>query len=290
MISLILATVFAAAFGLLIRVAQGMGANMVAVGAANYLAAMSVNAVLFLAAGVSVPHASTIAIAIVGGATYASAFFMVARLTRQRGASITGAVMRISTLVPVAVSLLVWGERLSGWQAAGAALALVSLPLLTLRPGTVKRDDTGRGPPLLVGLFFLNGLCLLAPRAFRATEAVGEEAVFLAILFAVAATTLCAAWAVTERRAPAESHPLLLDLLPGIAIGVCNALQNRFMITALQRLPGTLVYPFTAAVGLVLTVAVARMAWRERFGALGAAGIALAVVSVVLVNLAVGSP
>jgi multidrug transporter EmrE-like cation transporter len=272
MTSLILATVFAAAFGLLIRVAQGMGSNMVAVGAANYLTAMTLNAVLFLASGVSVPHASTVAIAIVGGATYASAFFMV------------------STLVPVAVSLLVWGEHLSGWQAAGAALALVSLPLLTLRPGTIKRDGAGRGTPLLVGLFFLNGLCLLAPRAFRATEVVGEEAVFLAILFATAAVTLCTAWAVTERRAPAERHHLLLDLLPGIVIGACNALQNRFMITALQRLPGTLVYPFTAAVGLVLTVAVARVAWRERFGGLAAAGIALAVVSVVLVNIAVGSP
>lgn len=291
MTSLVLATLFAAAFGLLIRVAQGMGSNMVAVGAANYLTAMTVNAVLFLAGGVSVPHTSTVAIAVVGGATYASAFFMVARLTRQRGASIAGAVMRISTLIPVAISLLVWGERLSGWQAAGAALALVSLPLLTLKPGAARQGERrGGGTLLLVGLFFLNGLCLLAPRAFRATEAAGEEAVFLAILFATAAATLCTAWAVTERREPAERHPLLLDLLPGLTIGVCNALQNRFMITALQRLPGTLVYPFTAAVGLVLTVAVARVAWRERFGALGAAGIALAVVSVVLVNIAAGSP
>jgi drug/metabolite transporter (DMT)-like permease len=290
MTDLVLSTLFGAAFGLLIRVAQGMGANMVAVGAANYLTAMAVNAVLFLAGGVSIPHASTVTIAVAGGAMYASAFFMVTRLTLQRGASITGAVMRVSTLIPVAVSLVIWGERLSGWQAAGAALALVSLPLLTFRPGTVKRDGSSSGTLLLVGLFCLNGVCLLAPRAFRATEAAGEEAVFLAILFAVAATTLCIAWAVTERRSPAERHPLLLDLLPGIAIGVCNALQNRFMISALQRLPGTLVYPFTAAVGLVLTVAVARVAWRERFGGLAAAGIALAVVSVVLVNLAVGSP
>ena len=290
MTSLLLATVFAAGFGLLIRVAQGMGANMVAVGAANYLTAMSVNAVLFLVGGAGAPRLTTVAIAIVGGATYASAFFMVARLTLQRGASITGAVMRISTLIPVAVSLLAWGERLSGWQAAGAAVALVSLPMLTLKPGALRKGSPAGGTALAVGLFFLNGLCLLAPRAFRATEAVGEEAVFLAILFATAALTLCTAWAVTERRAPAERHPLLLDLLPGIAIGACNAVQNRFMISALQDLPGTLVYPFTAAVGLVITVAVARVAWRERFGALGAAGIALAVVAVVLVNIVTGSP
>ena len=212
MTSLVLATVFAAAFGLLIRVAQGMGANMVAVGAANYLTAMSVNAVLFLVGGADAPRLTTVAIAVVGGATYASAFFMVARLTRQRGASITGAVMRISTLIPVAVSLLAWGERLSGWQAAGAAVALVSLPLLTLKPGALKKGGPSGGTALAVGLFFLNGLCLLAPRAFRATEAVGEEAVFLAILFATAAVTLCTAWAVTETTAGA----------PGSATPCCS--------------------------------------------------------------------
>ncbi|OHD68165.1 MAG: hypothetical protein A2177_08030 [Spirochaetes bacterium RBG_13_68_11] len=295
MLALVLSTIFSAGFGLGIRVAQGMGANLVAVGAANYLTAMGVNAALFLLGGGLPPRGTTIAIAVGGGVTYAVAFFMVYRLTRQRGASITGAVMRISTLVPVAFSLLVWGERLSAWQAAGAALALASLPLLTLRPGAAREGSrAGGGALLLVSLFLLNGMCLLAARAFRATEAVGEEAAFLAVLFATAAATLCTVWAVTERRAAANPpaaddppirHPLLLDLAPGIAVGVCNALQNRFMVAALQRLPGTLVYPFSAAVGLVLTVAVARVAWRERFGRLGKAGIALACVAVVLVNL-----
>ena len=302
MLALILATLFSAGFGLLIRVAQGMGANLVAVGAANYLTAMVVNAALFLLGAGLPPRGTTVAIAVGGGVCYAVAFFMVYRLTRERGASITGAVMRISTLVPVAFSLLVWGERLSAWQAAGAALALASLPLLTLRPGAARQERrTGGGVLLLVSLFLLNGVCLLAPRAFRATEAVGEEASFLAVLFATAAATLCTVWAVTERRAAANPapegdtagagsarHPLLLDIAPGIAVGVCNALQNRFMVTALQRLPGTLVYPFSAAVGLVLTVAIARVAWNERFGRLGTVGIAAACVAIVLVNL--GSP
>jgi multidrug transporter EmrE-like cation transporter len=297
--ALVLATVFAAGFGLLIRVAQGVGANLVAVGAANYLTAMVVNAALFLLGGGLPPRGTTVAIAVAGGASYAAAFFLVYWLTRQRGASITGAVMRISTVVPVACSLLAWGERLSGWQAAGAGLALVSLPLLTLRPAARRDGPRGGdgGAALLVGLFFLNGLCLLAPRAFRATEAAGEEASFLAVLFATAAAAMCTVWALTERRAgvsraggggpkdPRAAHPLLLDLAPGIAIGVCNALQNRLMVAALERLPGTVVYPFSAAVGLVLTVAVARVAWRERFGRLGTAGIALAGVAVVLVNL-----
>ena len=61
MLALVLSTVFSAGFGLLIRVAQGMGANMVAVGAANYLTAMSVNAVLFLVGGAGAPRLTTVA-------------------------------------------------------------------------------------------------------------------------------------------------------------------------------------------------------------------------------------
>jgi drug/metabolite transporter (DMT)-like permease len=299
MLALVLNTVFSAGFGLLIRVAQGMGSNMIAVGAANYLTAMVVNAALCLVGGGNPPGTATVLLAIAGGITYASAFFMVFRLTRERGASITGAVMRISTLIPVACSLLIWGEHLTSWQTAGAALALVSLPLLTLRPRTGQSEERAGGGALLVSLFAINGLCMLVPRVFQTLDAKGEEAAFLAVLFAAAAATLCSAWAITERRAAAMAkkgedpagadrpprHALLIDLAPGIAVGVCNALQNRFMIAALQRLPGTLVFPFSAALGLVLIVAVARVAWRERFGRLGTAGIALACVAIVLVNL-----
>jgi len=300
MLALVLNTVFSAGFGLLIRVAQGMGSNMIAVGAANYLTAMVVNAALCLIGGGNPPGTATVVLAIAGGITYASAFFMVYRLTRERGASITAAVMRISTLIPVACSLLIWGEHLTSWQTAGAALALVSLPLLTLRPRAARSEErSGGGALLLVSLFAINGVCMLVPRVFQTLDAKGEEAAFLAVLFAAAAATLCSVWAITERRAAATAkqeadppgadrparHPLMIDLAPGIAVGVCNALQNRFMIAALQRLPGTLVFPFSAALGLVLIVAVARVAWRERFGRLGTAGIAIACVAIALVNL-----
>ena len=67
MLALVLSTVFSAGFGLLIRVAQGMGANLVAVGAANYLTAMVVNAALFLLGGRPAPSGTTVAIAVGGG-------------------------------------------------------------------------------------------------------------------------------------------------------------------------------------------------------------------------------
>ena len=79
----------------------------------------------------------------------------------RRGVSVTGAVTRLSVLVPVAVSLAAWGERASALQGAGIGLAVLSLPLLSLGrslggdPRGASPAPRGRGAAvaLLAGLF-----------------------------------------------------------------------------------------------------------------------------------------
>jgi multidrug transporter EmrE-like cation transporter len=284
MLALILSTVFSACFGLGIRTAQGLGANLTAVGAVNYLTATLLNLALALIAGSPAPGPLGFAIGVPGGITYATAFFAVFLLTRARGASVTGAVMRLSSVIPVAASLLLWGEHLDAWQAAGAALALASLPLLSFGGAAAARvasADTGarRGGWLVPGLFAINGLCLLVTRTWQQTGITGRDSSFLVVLFAAAALTAWTVWALQRRGIR------WLDVACGAAVGASNALSNLFTVKALHVLPGTVVYPFYSAVGLVITVAVSRLAWRERFGRLGTAGIALACVAIVLVNL-----
>jgi drug/metabolite transporter (DMT)-like permease len=302
MLLLALATLFSASFAIAIRFSQKRGANMTAVAAVNYLFAAAFHAAASAAAGFRVPHASTALIGVVGGGAYAAAFFLLQAFMMRRGVSVTGAVTRLSVLVPVAVSLAAWGERASPLQAAGIGLAVLSLPLLSLGPAPAARADppglrslgSGRAAALLVGLFVVNGLCLLAPRAFRQTEVQGEDALFLLILFASAALCACAVWAAQEARVrraaptvPAAARPALLaSALLGIVVGLCNALASRFVVASLVRLTGIIVYPFYSAVGLLLTVAFSALVWKERIRVLEAVGMGLALASIVLVNLA----
>jgi multidrug transporter EmrE-like cation transporter len=282
-LALVLSTVFSACFGLGIRTAQGLGANLTAVGAVNYVTATLLNLCLALAAGSPAPGPLGFAIGVPGGITYATAFFAVYLLTRYRGASVTGAVMRLSSVIPVAASLLLWSERLDAWQAAGAALAMASLPLLSFRGSAVVAHGASpgaqRGGWLVPGLFAINGLCLLVTRTWQETGITGRDSSFLVIVFGAAALTAGTVWALQRRGIR------WLDVACGAAIGAANGLSNLFTVKALHLLPGTVVYPFYSAVGLLITVAVSRVAWRERFGALGTAGIALAGVAIVLVNL-----
>ncbi len=303
MLPLALATLFSAAFSLAIRFSQNRNANMTAVAAVNYIVAAAFHAAASAVEGFQVPHASTLLIGVAGGIAYPAAFFLLEAFMARRGVSVTGAVTRLSVLVPVGVSLAAWGERASALQAAGIGLAVLSLPLLSLgraarqdRPADGHPSTRGRGAAaaLLAGLFVVNGLCLLAPRAFHQAGVEGEDALFLFILFSTAALCSSAAWVVQAahaRRAPAgtaaPSRALLrVSITVGIGVGLCNALANRFVVASLVGLPGIIVYPFYSAVGLLLTAAFSALVWKERIRALEAAGMGLALASIVLVNLA----
>lgn len=298
MIPLAISTLFSAGFTIFIRLAQKRGANLTAVGAVNYLTAALFHASFAVAAGLRIPHGESIAIGGVGGIAYAAAFFLLHGLMKKRGMSVSAAVTRLAVIVPVGVSVLAWGETASVVQTVGIALAMVSLPLLSIAPRGDGGDGTGenprpgrtRGIGPLVSLFVVNGLCMLVLRAFNQTGIRGEDAIFLFVLFAAASLSSGTVWIIQERRFARRvrfgTRPALLaSVLPGVAVGLCNAVASRFIVIALQKLPGIVVYPFYSAVGLLLAVVFSWMIWKERISALEAAGMAFALGSIVLVNL-----
>jgi drug/metabolite transporter (DMT)-like permease len=302
-IALAFATFFSSTFGLLVRHAQRQEANLWAVTAINYLTASCFHAIRYLlSASAALPSVPTLTVGILGGIAFVTAFFMLSALMAHRGVSIAMAVLRLGVVIPMLVGVLFWGESPGALQAAGALLALLALPLLTITPqspsvgrpspsegGAVtpvartndasSHRDRRRQRRLLFALFVGNGLCMLAMRAFRQVGTEGESSLFLATLFGTAAAVGLGAWighwSGTSRR----------DVLPGMAVGLCNAIANLALVAALRQLPGVLVFPFYSAVGVVLSALFAGLVWGERIRRLELAGMGVAVAAVVLINL-----
>ncbi len=306
MLALVLATVFNAGFSIFIRFAQKRGTNLTVVGAANYITAALFHVVLTIVGHPPELHWQTLVIGGVGGITFSWAYFLLFDAMRRRGVSITAAILGLSVLVPVGFSFIAWGETTTPMQTAGIAIAIVSLPLLSFGPskGDGKQNGgdkaSGRSILVLAGLFIVNGASLVAARAFRQTGIQHEDAPFLLIIFTSATITTLVVWAAQERarkanpgggaaRATAPSPggiPLLLaSALPGVAVGLCNALANRFIVLSLHSLPGIIVYPFYSAAGLLIMVVFSRIVWKEKISKLEMAGIILACGSIVLINL-----
>lgn len=279
MLSLALATLFSSAFGLIVRDAQGRRCNMWAVGAVNYAVASAVNLALQARTGDMIPSWPTALIGVLGGVSYVVAYFVLFELMAIKGVAISAAVTRLAVLFPVVASLAVWGVQPTTAQWAGSLLAVASLPLLGARPPARGAALERRAVRLLGLLFVLNGVNLLAVYAFRQTGIVGESSLFLGILFGAAALVGAGVWYAHREGSG------LKDLLPGAALGMSNVIGNQALIAALGVYSGFLVFPVHSAVGLALSVVAARLLWGERVSQRETAGIAVALVAAVFINL-----
>jgi drug/metabolite transporter (DMT)-like permease len=276
---LIVTSVLSAAFGLLVRHSQVRKRNLAAVGAINYIAASLFHLVLSLLFGMTGLHAATIWVGVLGGLAYSITFRILLAFMHLRGLSITAVVMRLSVVVPLFFSLVVWGEQATTIQFVGALLTLLSLPFLALAPKALPDRVPTRSVLLLLALFLGVGLCALSIRGYHQTGIRGEESLFFATLFGTAAVVMTVTWL----RSPEET--VLADIPHGIAAGLANAVQNRLLIACLQILPAILVYPFFTTVGLIVTILICWFLWGERISRREMAGTLVAAFGIVLINL-----
>jgi len=280
MLRLLLATFFSTSFGLTVRSSQRAGCHFLAVGSVNYITAALLHIAMAGARGFSSLHPQTVWIGILGGMAYGGAYFVLLQFMHLRGIPITAVVMRLGVLFPLLFSLLLWGESASSLQLFGALFAFLSLPLLAVNPAQAAKGLHTRSVLLLIALFLGTGACALSIRGYHQTGIRGEEDLFFTVLFASAALILLGTWLLTRGRVSPK------DVSYGVAVGLTNGLNNRFLIASLQVLPSIVVYPIFTTGALVLTIIYSWIVWRERANRREMSGIALAAVGVVLMNVA----
>ena len=265
-------------FGQVFKWSQRRGCHAPTVVATNYLA---------LAAALAVYHAwngnawASPASLMVGAAMGVS--FIVSMLVMTRGlerapVALVLTAFRLAILVPVAASVWLWGEALSWSQAIGIGLALVALALMTT--SSAPRSSTAAGVVGLatVGLVFatqgIGQVCL------RWVHYAGLDDMRLSVLMICAATagSLGVGVIVVQRYRPRAS-----DLRMGVGIGLYNLICLVVILTALSNHSGTLFFPVTGCLVVILDVAGAHFGWRESLGRGALMGAGLGALSMLLI-------
>ena len=275
---LIAATLLSAGFGLVMRAAQLKGCNIWAVGLVNYAIATLFHGVRALGEGGGSLSSAPLFFGLAIGTIYAVNYGLFVPLLDMRGVSITLAMSRISVIMPLLASILLWREPLTALGGLGALLATVALPLLVLRPRAAQALSR---PAILYGiaLFAGTGIERTLMKAFQMQSNTGQDALLLSVLFGAACLVTLANWL---RTGPTLARK---DLLWGTALGLTNALANLAFLSSLRILPGILVFPFMASISLVFAGLFARAAWAERITRRESLGMGLALVAVTLANL-----
>lgn len=199
----------------------------------------------------------------------------------KNGAILSSVFTRLGVLVPILLSVTLFGERPTLPQGLGVALAVAAAVLMNGLPR--KRNNTAPENrvyllPLALTLL-LNGTSDAMSKVFTQLGRRQDDGLFMFYIFLFAGL---ATLVLLVRK-----HQMLTgrDLFFGVMAGVPNFLSSRFLLAALAELPAFLVYP-SYSVGVILVISVASFfLFRERLNGrqMGAAGMILG--ALVLLNL-----
>ncbi len=211
-------------------------------------------------------------------------FWVLALAVRRSGVVRTDAAMRLSLLLPLIAAFTVFGEPLSPAKGIGVVLGLVAITLIVLRRAGHAEDGKSWSGLLLVVFAGMGVIDILFKLMARLGQ--GSSASVLLAAFVLAAVLSLAAVAWLYRSSRASWRPR--HLLTGLLLGLLNFGNIVFYIQAHRALPTNPALVFAAMnIGVIVTATVVGMlALRERPGRANLAGLALAVIAVVILAAA----
>ena len=256
------------------------GYDVMVVGATNYIAAAVLGVVMVTTSGALHLEWSWPALFSGGvlGASYFVAFFLLLGTLRLRGTALAGALSRLAVTIPICLAVVAWDERpsVAQWVGIGVSAAAV---LLMNAPQRETNETRSWRTSLVLALFFVfAGASFTSQEVFAHAATPDYLPVFLAAGFLMA--SLGSVGLLMKQRV----FPNVRELIAGVMIGACNALQVVFLLRSLERLPTFLTFAISSAGGLAVTAALAAGLLRERLAARRTTGLILAVAALVLLQ------
>lgn len=259
MLYLLLAILTTSMISVIMRFSTGKVKNSATMLAVNYLvclilAAFHTGLDRLFPLGTELPK--TLGLGAVNGFMYLLGFVLMEHNTRHNGVVLTSIFMKLSLMVPILLSIFLFGETPTVFQLVGFAVAIISIIL-------INSDNTSpvmNSRTALIVLLLLGGGGDAMSKIFEQVGNASHSENFLFYTF-ISAFVLAVAMAAFKKERPCGK-----DVLFGVLIGIPNFFCARFLLMSLTQLPGVLVFP-TLCVGSILVVTLAGLLiFKERLG------------------------
>ena len=312
MLYLALAVGCSLAIGMIFKHAARQGLDRLTLLTANYAAAFGMALLLLGLGGLGGEtrlelDVRLVALGTATGALFIVGFFLLALATEVAGMSLAIGVMRTSVVVPFLASWLIWSEVPSAAQGVGLVVASAAFFLIARKgrfasrpapqPALASAPDVEplalpTSPQLssaavfavLAGLFACDGVISVAMKTFdEVFAAENSRALFLMMLFGIAFGIGLVG--VVGRGIRAGAWPGRAAVAWGVALGAVNYGSVEFLLQAIRQLSGPFVFP---ANNIALVIGAALLGvffWGETLSRLNWAGLALAALALLLLNL-----
>lgn len=196
------------------------------------------------------------------------------------GLALSTTLMRLSSALPTLGSLVLFAEETNLYQILGLILAFSCLPLASKEPLRFGQAGKKVWKGMLWGmlLFTVYGMTDFTFKIQTEWEPLTNPSSFMATIFGTALL-------LTFPQLFKGTRPTKQCLLWGAVLGITNVLTTYFWIRTLTYLPGSVAYPSLGLGVIALTTLASLLIWREKLRPANFAFLALASVSVFLINL-----
>ena len=213
------------------------------------------------------------------------AIFNVMALTAQRnGLSVASVASKMSVIIPVIFGIYVYHESIGAQKIIGIILALVAVYLTSLRPKTASNITKGLWLPVV--LFFGSGVIDTSIKYLETTY-VSENGIpiFSASIFAFAFIIGCIILIYKSIKKPIKFPAKAV--LAGSILGIVNYFSIYYLLKALnhESLESSTLFTVNNVAIVMVSTLLGLMVFKETISKTNWFGIALAIVSIVLVTL-----
>lgn len=283
MIFLLLATIASAGNALTMKFAGSKSNNAWALLLFNYLAATLLSTLSALRSGLVVAGVTPWewVLGLVTGTLFISAFALMQLNVRKNGATISSSLFRMGAIIPMVLSIALFGEFPTPAEAVGIVVAIAATALIAAPKKETTDDDTPApsARALLIPMVIAGGLADTMPKIFESTGSPAHEEAYILTTFATA-FAICLAMLLR-----AHERPTGVDVVCGTMLGIFNFFSTDLMLRALMELPAYLVYTGFSMGVVLITYAANALVMHERLTRRDNIALALVVLALVLINL-----
>jgi drug/metabolite transporter (DMT)-like permease len=276
---LCLSILFSSGVALTIKAANTFRVNLSHFLVVNYAVCMAA-----LMAGGAWRHTGTISLqvwllGVFVGCMYVVCLWLFDKAITAAGLALSTTLMRLSAAIPTLGSLIFYAEQTSLLQMAGMALAFCCLPLASREPLFSRHgvNSALKGMRWGMLLFAAYGITDFSFKILAELDPMADPKAFMVPIFGTALL-------VTLPPLLKQGLPGKPALIWGTLLGTTNVLTTFFWFKALANIPGSIAFPTLGLGVIAITTLAGLMIWHEKLRTANYAFLALACISVLLIN------
>lgn len=214
------------------------------------------------------------------GAVFVASILVMFYSIKKSGVAISMTISRLSTIVPIVLSVVVWREIPDTYQMIGFGFVILALVLFSMPKKLDRVYEFNVYKHIILMIFLTSGTVMITPKLAHEVGLDDQRTMYLFILFSLASLISLVITKFFDELVLDVRHILL-----SIVMGLINIMAAWSMVATMQHLPGIIVFPTLSCLSVILTTIIAKFLWREDFAVQNMVGIGISMIALILVNL-----